>query len=453
VGTRSPALTIDRVRAGYNGFLDFAKQVDVELAPFQRKIARTVLSNDETLVLISRGNGKSFLIGLLAVHHLLTTKRAAIYLAAASREQARIVYEYARDFALHDSIAEQITVRHLELRAPDGGHLRVLASDAPKLHGLSPTLAVVDELHAFSDDNVYLALRSAMAKRGGRMVTISTAGTGAESPLGALRRRALASPVVKQAGALTTATGGSIAMLEWAVPEEADITSDKVVKAANPAPWLTAKALAGQRAGLPDAAFRRFQCGQWLATENAVFPPGAWQACAGDASIEPGSTIVVGIDAGRNLSDTAICWLDDQLHVGVEVLTGERAVADIDSVVDELATSYRIREIVVDPWHVAGALTQSWEQRGLLVSEYPQFDSRLIPGSARLYSAVIEQRLVHPDDPKLNEHVAGSIAVQSRRGWRIGKAKGQNNDSLVALLMALDRIEHQPVEVKLLGWL
>ena len=440
------------IRNGYAGFLAFAKQVEVNLEPFQRRIARTVLDNDESLILISRGNGKSFLIGLLAVHHLLTTDRAAIYLAAASREQARIVYEYARDFALHDSVAEQITVRHLELRAPDGGHLRVLASDAPKLHGLTPSFAVVDELHAFKDNEVYLALRTALAKRGGRMTTISTAGTGADSPLGTLRRRALASPKVAVTGALTQATGGSLAMLEWAVAEEAELTS-KLVKAANPGTWLTSKALDGQRAALPEAAFRRFHAGQWVQTESAIFPPGAWQACAGDATIEPGATIVVGIDAGKNLSDTAIVWVDEQLHVGVEVLTGERAVADIDTIINELATTYRIREIVADPWHVAGALTQAWEQRGLAVVEFPQFDSRLIPASRRLFEAVVERRLVHPDDPKLNEHIAGSVAVQSRRGWRVGKAKGRNNDSVVALLMALDRAEHQPPQVRLLGWL
>ena len=394
------------------------------------------------------------LIGCLAVWHLLETEKAAVYLAAASREQARVVYEYARDFALHPAVAEQIVCRHLELRAPDGGHLRVLASDAPKLHGLTPSLAVVDELHAFGSDDVYLALRTAMAKRpGARMIVISTAGHGAESPLAKLRRRALASPVVKRKGALTETHGGTIDMLEWAVPDEADINSDRVVKQANPASWLSAKALAAQRAALPEAAFRRYHAGQWVATESAIFPPGAWQACAGDATIEPGSEIVVGIDAGKNLSDTAIVWVDEQLHVGVEVLEGERAVSEIDDVISELASTYSIREVVADPWHVVGALTQAWEQRGLVVVEWPQFDSRLIPASRRLYEAVTEHRLVHPDDPALNSHVEGSIGRQTRRGTRIDKARGRNNDAVIALAMALDRVEHQPEPVRVLGWI
>lgn len=438
---------------GYKGLLTFAQQVGVNLDPFQRRIARAVLSNSESLVLISRGNGKSFLIGLLAVHHLLTTPKAAIYLAAASREQARIVYEFAREFALHESIAETIAVRHLELRAPDGGHLRVLASDAPKLHGLSPTLAVVDELHAFGSDDVYLALRTAMAKRGGRMVTISTAGTGADSPLGTLRRRALASPDVTVTGALTTATGGSLAMLEWALAEDDDIADDRKVKAANPASWLSAKALAGQRDALPEPAFRRFHCGQWVATESVVFPPGAWQSCAGETDFQPGEQIVVAVDASKGASDAAVVWLNDRHHVGVEIIEGTGSAQAIDDIIADLATIYTIRELTADPWHVVGLLTERWQQRGLVVSEYPQLDSRVVPATERMIRAVTERRITHPDHPRLNDHVEGSLLRDTRRGPRLDKRHGRNNDGLVGLVMALDRLEHQPPQVKLIGWI
>jgi phage terminase large subunit-like protein len=66
--------------------------------------------------------------------------------------------------------------------------LRVLAADAPKLHDLGGTLVIVDELHAHADDSVYTTLRTGVMKTpGSKMVTISTAGQGADSPLGRLR--------------------------------------------------------------------------------------------------------------------------------------------------------------------------------------------------------------------------------------------------------------------------
>jgi phage terminase large subunit-like protein len=87
---------------------------------------------------------------------------------------------------------------------------------------------------------------------------------------------------------------------------------------------------------------------------------------------------------------------------------------------------------------------------------FPQTDSRLIPASQRLYDAVIERRLVHPDDPRLNAHVHAAISRTSRRGWRIdrpGQGPGEQVDGVLALAMALDRASYKPAEVKLLGWI
>src|SRR5829696_5392506 len=194
--------------------------------------------------------------------------------------QARILFEAAARYArqLDD---EHVVQRHLELRWCDDPdqpkvftrHLRVLAADAPRLHGLTPTLAVVDELHAHKDDEVYLALKTAALKTpGARLVVISTAGQGADSPLGRLRARALALPDVKSDGAFTNCRGGGLRLLEWAVPQDADVDDAEVVKQANPASWITADALAGQREAIPDLAYRRYHCNQWGSGEGAWLP-------------------------------------------------------------------------------------------------------------------------------------------------------------------------------------
>jgi phage terminase large subunit-like protein len=70
------------------------------LEPFQRRIAKAISeSQRETVVLIPRGNGKTHLLAAIALHHLLTVEGAAVYCAAASREQARILFEAASAFA------------------------------------------------------------------------------------------------------------------------------------------------------------------------------------------------------------------------------------------------------------------------------------------------------------------------------------------------------------------
>ena len=67
---------------------------------------------------------------------------------------------------------------------------------------------------------------------------------------------------------------------------------------------------------------------QWTQGGESDFPPGTWAACAGDATIDDGAEIVVGIDAGKGASDSAIVWVDQQLHVGVKVIEGTGTARD-----------------------------------------------------------------------------------------------------------------------------
>jgi phage terminase large subunit-like protein len=434
-------------------FLGLCRLVGFELEPFQRKIASAAFGpKRELLVLLPRGNGKSRLIGTLAVHHLLTVPHAAVYIAASSREQARIVFEYAREVAYQ--LDDRVVIRHLELRT-ETGYLRVLASDAPKLHGLTPTLAVIDELQAARDDDVYLAMRLAMQKRpGAKMIVISTAGQGAETPLGKLRARALAAPQVSRRGALTDTRSDALRMLEWAVPPDTPIEDMRAAKQANPASWLTTAGLREQRAALPELAYRRFHLNQWTAKLGSWLPAGAWQRCAGDAHIEDGEKIWVGVDVEGSRADSAVVWVTEDLRVGVRIFSGEDAVLDVAALVPALAERFEIVEAVFDPWR-AGQMAREWEQRGILSVDFPQSDARMIPASQSLSDAITEARLTHPDDPQLNAHVAAAVARHGRRGWRIDKTeRSEKIDGVIALAMAVDRATApQPEPAELLGWI
>jgi len=180
---------------------------------------------------------------------------------------------------------------------------------------------------------------------------------------------------------------------------------------------------------------------------------GAWQACAGEPSFEDGEPVTIGVDIGGERSDSAVVWVTDDLRVGCEVLSGDRAVLEIADVVRELAERFTVRECSFDPWRAAG-IGAELEQRGIRVSAFPQSDSRMIPASQRVYDAITEGRLVHPDDAKLNAHVAAAIARHGRRGWRLDKPdRASKIDGAIALCMAVDRVENRPAPAKLLGWL
>jgi phage terminase large subunit-like protein len=284
------------------------------------------------------------------------------------------------------------------------------------------------------------------------MICISSAGQGADSPLGRLRTRAFAQPNVVRKGAFTDAKGPNLRLLEWSLPEDADITDAKVVKTANPATWITPALLAETQEAVPEIAYRRFHCGQWTERAGHWLPAGAWQACIGTPTFTDGERIWIGVDVGGERAATAVVWINDSLHVGCEVFHGDSGVLEAKRLVEELAARYQLVELVFDPWRF-GQAAQELRQRGVNVIEFPQSDSRMIPASDRLYRAVVEARLNLPDHGDLRQHAANAIARHSRRGWRLDSpGRNTNIDAIIALCMAVDAVETQAEPVELLGW-
>ena len=61
---------------------------------------------------------------------------------------------------------------------------------------------------------------------------------------------------------------------------------------------------------------------------------------------------------------------------------------------------------------------------------------------------------MHDGDPVLAAHIHAAAAKQTRRGWRLYRPeRSEPIDAAIALAMSLDRAEHRPEPVALLGWL
>jgi phage terminase large subunit-like protein len=357
----------------------FAERCGIKLEPFQKRIARAIDGPEhECVILLPRGCGKTHLSALIALHHLLQVEDAEIFCAASSERQARILFEAAAAYArtLGDP---HIVPRYRELRwCPDPDEpkvftrsLRVLAADPAKLHGLTYSLAFLDELQVFTSNDNYEALTSGLHKRpDAKLVVISTAGQGADSPLGRLRARALAQPRVTRRGAVTDARGPSLRLLEWSCSEDDDLDRPRVVKRANPASWISLEQLREQRERLPDLAFRRFVANQWTAKAGHWLPAGAWQACAGKPEFQDGERIWLGVDIGGERADSAVVWVNERLQVGCEVFSGDGAVLEVAALIPELAERYTIAEVAFDPWR-AGQIARELEQRGIPVFGLP----------------------------------------------------------------------------------
>jgi phage terminase large subunit-like protein len=447
------------IRPGYKGLLALCELIGEPLAPYQRRIARLHFGTErEAAAILPRGNAKTTTVALIALHHLLTVPGAAVTIGAASRDQARICFERMRGFAQHEALENSLVIRHLELRHEDDeGHLRLLRvvpSDGPRAHGLSSSLYIGDEVWAWKGDDLLEAMQTGLIKRpDAKLLLISTSAALLDSPLGRLRTRALAQGKVTRRGYVIEAHG-DLAWLEWSLPEDASIDDMREVKRVNPAPWIAAKDLRRQRRAVAELAFRQFHAGQWGAAEGAWLPAGAWQACAGDATIEDGEEVWLGVDVGGSRAASAVVAVTADLRVQARTWQGDDAVLKVAAHVEELAGAYSVREVAYDPWRFRSEALRL-EERGLPMVEFPQSTTRMVPASEGLYAAVAEKRLTHPNDPDLNRHVGAAIAKQTQRGWKIDKARETDQvDAVVALAMAVEAATaKRPAPVEFLGWL
>lgn len=438
----------------YRGFLKFADFVGLGLEDFQRKIARAYFDGQrELLILLPKGNGKTTLMAAVAVHHLLTHPDPAVYCGAASVQQARILFEAAREMT-RKLPPRHFTRRALELRAEQsGGVLRMLPSDGKRTHGITYSLGLVDELWAHRDGALYESFRSAAIKRAdARLVVISTSDVGEERPLCKLRARALALPSVKRTGPLVECKGDHFRALLWEVADGVGADDLDAIAATNPASWITPDLLAEQREMLPEPAFLRFHANARVAKEGAWLPPGCYQEAVGDPQFAYGEPIRAALDVGKAESATALVWMNDALQVGSAIFHGDDGILRARDKLAELRQDFNLLELAADDWQGVQLMAEL-SREGVNVVQFAQSDARMSPASDRLRSAIVEKRITLPPDPELARHAANAIMRLNRRGWRIDKPdRASPVDGMVALAMVLERTEAKPEPFKFHGF-
>jgi phage terminase large subunit-like protein len=274
--------------AAFCGELTLENKQPMELHAFERRMLADYFAGaTETLILISKKNGKTTLMAALALYHLVVTEDAECVIAAASRDQAQIMLRQARGFIRRSPDLQRLmAVKQREITSlVDEGRVRVLASDEDTADGVIPTLAIVDELHRHKSSALYGVFRDGLGPRDGRMLTISTAGDDEDSPLGQMRAAAYTLPVFEREASYRYARSadGGYVMHEWALEPDEDRDDMEVVKRANPAPWQTPKRLRERRESpsMKPWQWARFACGVWLQGENRAIGPVEWGACAG----------------------------------------------------------------------------------------------------------------------------------------------------------------------------
>lgn len=408
-----------------------------------RRLIRTVL------IMLPRGNRKTSLAAVLAIGHGIGPEakpNGQIVLAASSRGQARIAFEEVTGIIRMDDrllaaakIRDTVSkVQHIRTRSV----IEAIAADGDRAHGLTPSLAVVDELHAWRGERgrrLWDALRTGLAKTpGSLLVVISTAGERAEGPLWdlyAYAKRILSGEIEDP----------SFLPVIFEAPAELPWDEEATWHIANPGlafgyPDLDAlRDAARQAAQMPALrhAFEVFHLNRWGDGSAAawiditIYDEGAAPV---DREALRGRACWIGVDLSRSYDLTAIVAAFPEDDGGYTVLplaflpeaTARRRAAESDTpwlswrdqghlivtpgaVQDEdrieaelraLCEEFEVIEIAFDP-AFAGRLMSRLRDDGFPVVEHPQRAAVMAPGVAELERAIMARKFRHGGHPVL----------------------------------------------------
>jgi len=445
----------------------------LRLRDWQKDLLRHLYARDESgnyvartaLIGMPRKSGKSAVASsAIALYSLLCegVQGAEVIVAAAEKEQARIVFGEAKRMVEQSELSREVQIYRDSIFVPASQSvLRVVSAEAYSKEGYNPSRIILDELHAHRDRSLYDVFSLAMGNRGGlaQMVAVTTAGmksdiTGHDSVAFSLYnygRRVASGEVVDP----------SFFMAWWEAPERFKHDDPEAWRIANPGfdDLVAARDFASAVLTTPEHEFRTKRLNQWVNVADAWLPPGAWENLQEDnVRLEPGDEYVLGFDGSwKNDCTAVVCVIrprfEDDVFRVFRVASWEKdfAIHDDSWVVDKQLVVNTVAKFIQDnPGCVEIAADTSfwqdevyqWEQMGFTVGQYPQTLPRLVPATSKLYEGIMSGKIRHDGDSAIHRHMDNCILKEGREGARLTKNPKLDKlkiDLAIALLMAYDR--------------
>ncbi|KKM74498.1 hypothetical protein LCGC14_1399780 [marine sediment metagenome] len=130
---------------------------------------------------VPRKNGKTTFLAACTLYHMLKDDENApeVFYAATKEAQARLCLKEAQKIGLQTpEVRKRLHIRTHDIEYPErNGTMKALGSDSDRQHGLNPSMAILDEVHAHKDFGMFEILDSAFGMRAQpTLMMITTAG-------------------------------------------------------------------------------------------------------------------------------------------------------------------------------------------------------------------------------------------------------------------------------------
>lgn len=454
----------------------------VKLAPFQKRFIRKVYDNPHgtrrAYLSIARKNGKTALIAGIVLAHLVgpeAKQNSQIVSGARSREQAGQVFKYAAKMVALSPVLSGI-IRIIPsgkrlIGLPLNVEYCALSAEAKTAHGLSPVLAILDEVGQVrgSQDDFIDAITTAQgAHELPLLIAISTQ---------AANDTDLFSQWLDDA---ERSKDPRIVSHVYAAAKDCGLLDKKAWRTANPALGIFRSLddlaeQAKQAARMPSAenTFRNLCLNQRVSTVSPFISVDVWKSCGG-VVLEYGSAPVwCGLDLSARTDLTALVIVGkiaDVWHVTPHFWTPEEGLAerakrdrapydvwvrqgylhttpgatvDYEFVAQEVGTILGlldVRGIAYDRWRIA-LLQKELDAQGITLplAEFGQGFKDMSPALDILESELLNARIAHGGQPVLTMCAMNSVVTKDAAGNRkLDKHKATGRiDGMVALAMAM----------------
>lgn len=471
----------------------------VTLAPFQKKIIRSIYDTPTRRAIISFGrkNAKTTLSAFLLLLHLCGYKHkvnSQLYSAAQSRDQAALLFNLAAKIVRMTALQRVVTIRDTAkmLVCKDLGTVyRALSAEQSTAYGLSPAFVVHDELG------------QSRGERGtGLFDAIETATGAQENPLSIIISTQAPDDGDLLSILIDDAQAGHdprTKLFLYTAPEEDDPFDVRTIKKANPAfdhfmnkAEVLDMAESARRMPSREAEYRNLILNQRVETQAPWISPSDWDACSGRPLEDfEGLPVYAGLDLSATKDLTAfvmvaphegiwhvrpVCWLPEEglrersredrkaydlwASQGYLHTTPGRSIEyeHVALYLRDVFDKYDIRKLAFDRWNMQ--YLEPWLERvgfreweiESVFTDFGQGTKSMHPALRTLESLILQRKLVHGDHPVLRMCARNSIAEMDASGWtKLSKkrSKGRGRiDAMVALTMAIGVAETDPMETE-----
>lgn len=468
----------------------------IELMPFQKRFILEVYDNpagtSRAYLSIARKNGKSALIAAIALAHLVGPEarlNSQIISGARSRDQASIVYKLAEKMVrLNPDLSKIVKLTPSTktlVGLPMNVEYRAISAEAGTAHGLSPIVAILDEVGQVKGpyDAFVEAIETAQGAHADPvLLAIST-----QAPTDADMFSIWLDDAEKS-------SDPRIVSHVYSAPEDCELTDRKAWRAANPAlgKFRSVKdmedfAERALRQPTSENTFRWLYLNQRVEAEATFVARSVWQACGGRVVEDfAGLPVYGGLDLSETADLTALVliapheglwhvkptfWLPgdglrerarkdrvpyDQWHRdGLLEATPGRSI-EYEYVAEHLRgvfDRYDVRQMAFDRWNFRHL--KPWlEKVGFSEAELERFVEfgqgfqSMSPALRTLESDLLNEKLAHGNHPVLTMCAANAVVQSDPSGNRkLAKHKSRGRiDGLVALVMARAVAETEDLE-------